>query len=90
MKPPLVVRVAGVQDLGLTLTPEAAGELLGLSDDAVRVQCRDGVLPTMPRHGAYSSWRIPTCRLLEQLGIPYEVVPDTSAVVNGELVRRHR
>lgn len=76
MKPVLIIRtVAG--DFDLTMTPEEVGKLLRLSEDAIRVQCRDGVLPTMPRGSAKSkaSWRLPTCRLLDALGIPFEIVP---------------
>lgn len=82
MKSPLVVRAAG-RTFGLTMTPEEVGSLQGLSDEAVRTQCRQGVLPTMPRvdlPGA--SWRIPTCRLMEQLGIPFEIAPAGSPTFN--------
>jgi hypothetical protein len=74
MKAPLVVR-AGTRTFGLTVNAEGAGELLGLSDDSVRRMCEEGVLPTMSRKGRGSSWRIPTGRLLETLGVPFIIEP---------------
>lgn len=74
MKRPLVVLAVG-RSFGVTLTPEEAGSLLGLSDEAVREQCRQHVIPTMPRQPLRgASWRIPTCRLLLDLGIAFDVV----------------
>lgn len=76
MKPPLIVQAPQGRTFGLTMTPEDAGALLGLSDEAVREQCRQGVIPTMPRTDlAGASWRIPTIRLLDALGLPYEISP---------------
>lgn len=78
MKEHLVVYAAGIE-YDLTMTPEEVGSLLGLSDEAIRGQCRQGVLPTMPRQDVPgASWRIPTCRLLDELGIPYKLRPAKS------------
>lgn len=73
VKDRMVVYASGLE-YELTMTPEEVGELLGLSDEAIRAQCRQGVIPTMPRvdlPGA--SWRIPTARLFEQLGVPHKL-----------------
>lgn len=72
MKSALMVR-AGGRSFDLTVNTETAGELLGLSDETIRKQCENGTLPTLARRGKGSTWRIPTGRLLEALGIPYEV-----------------
>jgi hypothetical protein len=75
MKDRLVVYAQGVE-YELTLTPDEVGALLGLSGEAVRAQCRQGVLPTMPRQDLPgASWRISTSRLLDELGVPYKLRP---------------
>lgn len=73
MKSALMVRI-GARTFDLTVNTETAGELMGVSDDTIRQQCADGTLPSLQRRGKGSTWRIPTGRLLEALGIPYEVV----------------
>lgn len=73
VKAPIVIRVAG-RDLGPTVNTETAGELLGVSDDTIRRMCAEGAIPTLPRRGEKSGWRIPTARALDALGVPYEVV----------------
>ena len=72
MKSPIIIRVAG-RHLGPTVSTEVAGELLGVSDDTVRRMCAEGALPTLPRRGLRAGWRIPTGRLLDELGLAYEV-----------------
>lgn len=72
LRPPIRIRVAG-RDLGPTVNTETAGELLGKSEDTMRRMCAEGSLPTLARRGN-GAWRIPTGRLLDALGIPYEVV----------------
>lgn len=72
LKSPIRIRVAG-HDLGPTVNTETAGELLGKSDDTMRRMCAEGSIPTLTRRGK-GAWRIPTGRMLDELGIPYEVV----------------
>lgn len=72
LKAPIVIRV-GTRELGPTVNTETAGELLGVSDDTIRRMCAEGAIPTLPRRGDKSGWRIPTARALDALGIPYEV-----------------
>lgn len=67
----LIIRVGG-RDLSPTVNTETAGELWGVSDETIRRMCADGTIPTLPRRGT-GAWRIPTGKLLAQLGIPYEV-----------------
>jgi hypothetical protein len=49
--------------------------LLGRSDDAIRDDCVVAVIPTPPRAGGSGAHhRIATARLLDQIGVPYEIV----------------
>lgn len=72
MTAPIIIRVAG-RDFDLTVTTETAGQLLGKSEDTIRRMCAEKSIPTLVRRGT-GAWRIPTGRLLDELGIPYEVV----------------
>ena len=45
-----------------------------ISGRQVRNLCKEKTIPTFPRGGHGSSWRIPTARFFEQLGLPYEVI----------------
>ena len=49
------------------------------SDHAIRDDCANGVIPTLPRAGGSGAHhRIPVARHLDQLGVPYEIVPAES------------
>lgn len=56
------------------LTIAEAAALLGRQEYTVRRQCRQGVVPTMPGSGNGAAWRIPTARLLDDLGVAHEAV----------------
>jgi hypothetical protein len=73
IRPALSICVEG-RSFGLTVSTVEAGELYGVSDDTMCRLCEQGVIPTLPRRGKGSSWRIPTGRLLDTLGIAYEVI----------------
>lgn len=71
---PIVVRV-GPRDtdvLPLVLTPAEASDLLGVSPDTVRRRILAGRIEVLDRQGE-EPWRIPTAKLLDELGIPFKV-----------------
>jgi hypothetical protein len=72
---PLGVRVAGTDRVyELTLTTIEVGELMGLCDASICRLAEQGLIPTLPRRGKGSTWRIPAKRLLDSLGIACEVM----------------
>ena len=55
------------------LAKQGAGPALG--DLAIRDDCVAGVIPTLPRAGGSGAHhRIATALLLDQIGVPYEIV----------------
>lgn len=73
----MVVRTAA-GDFPLVVTPSRIRQITGddRSDHAIRSDCVDGVIPTLPRTGGSGGHhRILTAKLLDQLGVPYEIVP---------------
>jgi hypothetical protein len=75
MNAALFVRATGGIDLPLVCSPSQVAPLLGRSDHAIRDDCMAGVIPTLPRAGGSGAHhRIATARLLDQIGIPYEIV----------------
>ena len=72
----LVVRLANGTELPLVIGPSQVRALTGdrRSEHAVRGDCSSGIIPTLPRAGGSGAHhRVPTARLLDELGIPYEV-----------------
>ncbi|HEX7355267.1 MAG TPA: helix-turn-helix domain-containing protein [Mycobacteriales bacterium] len=65
----------GATHLPVELTTTEAASFLGRSVRTVCAQCQQGLLPTMPGRQNKSSYRVPTARLLEMLGIAFEIVP---------------
>jgi len=62
-------------ELPLVCSPSHVAPLLGRSDHAIRDDCVAGVIPTLPRAGGSGAHhRIATARLLDQMGVPYEIV----------------
>jgi hypothetical protein len=75
MTAPLVIRAIGGIELPLVCSPSQVAPLLGRSDHAIRDDCIAGVIPTLPRAGGSGAHhRIATARLLDQIGVPYEIV----------------
>lgn len=73
----LVVRTPG-GDYPLVVPPSCIPKITGdtRSDRAIRSDCETGIIPTLPRSGGSGAHhRIPVTKLLEQLGVPYTVVP---------------
>jgi len=73
--PPVVVKVGG-RELPPTLSVSRYRAEFGddRTDRAVRMDCEAGKLPTLPRRaGSGQRHRIIVTKLLESLGIPYEV-----------------
>jgi hypothetical protein len=71
----LIVRATGGIELPLVCSPSQVAPLLGRSDHAIRDDCVAGVIPTLPRAGGSGAHhRIATARLLDQIGVPYEIV----------------
>jgi hypothetical protein len=71
----LVIRATGGIGLPLVCSPSQIPPMLGRSDHSIRDDCIAGLIPTLPRasrSGAHH--RIATARLLDQIGIPYEIV----------------
>jgi hypothetical protein len=69
--------------LPLVITPVQAAPLVGKGLDTVRADCEAGLMPTMPRaRNPRAHWRIPTIRLLELLGIPFELVSTDEALAS--------
>ena len=65
----------GDPSLPLVCSPSQVAPLLGRSDHAIRDDCVAGVIPTLPRAGGSGAHhRIATARLLDQIGVPYEIV----------------
>lgn len=76
----LIVHTAG-GDYPLVVTPAGVRAITGdrRSEHAIRDDCSAGVIPTLPRSGGSGSHhRIPVAKLLDQLGVPYTVVPAES------------
>jgi hypothetical protein len=72
----LIIRATGGIELPLVCSPSQVAPLLGRSDHAIRDDCIAGVIPTLPRAGGSGAHhRIATARLLDQMGVPYEIVP---------------
>jgi hypothetical protein len=70
-----VIRTAGGLILPLVASPEdVAGPLLGKTGRAARGDCASGAIPSLHRATADSHWRIPTAKLLDTIGVPYEFV----------------
>ncbi|MGA7417809.1 MAG: hypothetical protein WB765_13710 [Acidimicrobiales bacterium] len=66
---PLVTTPAGIKDI--------TGD--SRSEHAIRDDCTNGVIPTLPRaDGSGAHHRIVTARYLERLGVPFEIVPAES------------
>ena len=62
--------------LPLVAGPDRLAKLLGKSGRAVRDDCDAGRIPTLPRGGGSGSWyRVPVAKLLDDLGVQYEIVP---------------
>jgi hypothetical protein len=62
-------------DFPLVGSPATVAVLVGKSERAVRDDCDRGTIPTLARGTGNGSWhRIPVAKLLDDLGIPYEVV----------------
>ena len=71
----LIIRATGGIELPLVCSPSQVAPLLGRSDHAIRDDCVAGVIPTLPRAGGSGAHhRIATARLLDQIGVPYEIV----------------
>ena len=71
----LVVRATGGIELPLVCSPSQVAPMLGRSDHSIRDDCVAGLIPTLPRAGGSGAHhRIATARLLDQIGIPYEIV----------------
>jgi hypothetical protein len=71
----LIVRATGGIELPLVCSPSQVAPLLGRSDHAIRDDCVAGVIPTLPRAGGSGAHhRIATARLLDQIGVPYEII----------------
>lgn len=69
--------------LPLVMTPAQAAPLVGKSEHGIRADCEAGLLPSMPRTASPKvHWRIPTVRLLELLGLTFELVPDGEALAS--------
>jgi hypothetical protein len=67
--------------LSLISSPEQIGNVEGKTGRAVRSDCESGAIPTLPRTGGDGGhWRIPTAKYLDQLGVPYEIVPAEEAL----------
>jgi hypothetical protein len=75
MSASLIIRTTGGMELPLVCSPSHVAPLLGRSDHAVRDDCVAGVIPTLPRAGGSGAHhRIATARLLDQMGVPYEII----------------
>lgn len=75
MSASLIIRTTGGMELPLVCSPSHVAPLLGRSDHAIRDDCVAGVIPTLPRAGGSGAHhRIATARLLDQMGVPYEIV----------------
>jgi len=71
----LLVRAIGGIELPLVCSPSQVAPMLGRSDHSIRDDCVAGLIPTLPRAGGSGAHhRIATARLLDQIGIPYEIV----------------
>lgn len=78
----LVVRLTDGREWPLVVGPAMLREITGdrRSEHSLRNDCAAGLVPTLPRgSGSGAHHRIPTAKLLEQLGVPFEVVPARSA-----------
>jgi hypothetical protein len=59
----------------LVASPEQVAPMLGKTGHAVRDDCAAGRIQTLQRGGGSGSWyRIPVTKLLDDLGVPYEIV----------------
>jgi hypothetical protein len=83
----MVIRTPNGVELPLIARPgQLAGVLFDKTDRAVRADCENGAIGTLPRaSGDGEHWRIPVAKLLDAIGVPYEIV---SASDGGESVRR--
>jgi hypothetical protein len=69
-------------DLPLIASPEQLGGLVvGKTGRAVRGDCESGAIETLPRAGGEGAhWRIPVAKYLDNVGVPYEIVPGPEPV----------
>ena len=75
MSASLIIRTTGGMELPLVCSPSHVAPLLGRSDHAIRDDCVAGVIPTLPRAGGSGAHhRIATALLLDQMGVPYEII----------------
>ena len=71
----LAIRATGGIELPLVCSPSQVAPMLGRSEHSIRDDCIAGLIPTLPRaSGSGAHHRIATARLLDQIGIPYEIV----------------
>ena len=74
----LVVRLSTGREFPLVTGPAGYKEMTGdpRSDHSIRDDCSSGVIPTLPHAaGSGAHHRIPVAPALDQLGVPYEIVP---------------
>lgn len=72
----LVVRLTDGTELPLVMGPAGVKRLTGdeRSEHSVRIDCANGIVPTLPRStGSGSHHRVPTARLLDSLGVSYTI-----------------
>lgn len=72
----LIIRLADGTELPLVIGPAGAKKLTGdhRSERAVRNDCTAGIIPTLRRGGGSGAHhRIPTAKLLDSLGVPYDI-----------------
>ena len=74
----LVIRTTTGAILPLVTNPEGIRAITGdqRSAHAIRDDCAHGVIPTLPRAGGSGAHhRIPVARMLDDLGVRYEIIP---------------
>ena len=68
------IKTATGRILPLVASPELISKIDGKSGRAIRLDCEAGRIPTLPRTGELSHWRIPVARYLDFVGLPYVFV----------------